>query len=148
MQTIVEKQQKWLLKKFHTLCTKAGLNEDEKYAVINAYGHQSSKDMSARELEDACTLLEKTTNKEAAEADRWRKRCMAAIGGWLKIIGKEPNVPLIKQIACRASESDSFNNIPLERLRNLYYAFTNKQKDFKGVNQVVKEELEQLSFVN
>jgi len=60
----------------------------------------------------------------------------------------ESNAAKIKAIACRASSFENFNDIPRERLNNLYYAFLKKQKDFKRVNSIVKEQIDELIYQN
>jgi hypothetical protein len=47
----------------------------------------------------------------------------------------------IKQIACRSAQTSAFNRIPIERLRNIYYTFLNKQKDKATIERVMSEEL-------
>ena len=68
--------------------------------------------------------------------DKLRKAAMASIGGYLRKINRESNAGIIKGIACRSTGYDNFNKIPAERLRNLYHAFRNKQKDIDAVNTV------------
>lgn len=148
MKTTTDQQTGALLKKFHTMCTKAGLSSDEKYLMVSAFGHNSSRDMSLSELLRACDLLDAKMNPQLAEIDHWRKRVMAAIGGWLKVMSVESNAEKIKAIACRASAYASFNEIPRERLNNLYYAFLKKQKDFKRVNNIAREQIENLTYLN
>ena len=148
MRTTTDRQQGSTLKKFHTMCTKAGLTADEKYLMVAAFGHESSREMSLSELLRACDLLDAKINPQLAEIDVWRKRVMAAIGGWLKVMSVESNAAKIKAIACRASAFENFNDIPRERLNNLYYAFLKKQKDFKRVNSIAKEQIENLTYLN
>lgn len=148
MKTTTAIQQSAILKKFHTLCTKAGINTEEKTAIVGSFGHASSRDMSVIELLRACDMLDAKLNPQLAEADMWRKRVMASIGGWLKVMAIEYNPQKIKAIACRATQCDNFNDIPKERLSNLYYGFLKKQKDFKRVNTITKEQLETLTYLN
>jgi len=75
--------------------------------------------------------------------DKWRKRLMAAIAAWMKLTNychDEPGkdqATIIKAIACRAAGNvKSFNAIPVDRLRNLYYAFVNKRNDYESVNKI------------
>lgn len=136
MATIQQGQQKWLLRKFHTLCTRNGMSTDQKLALIGSYGVISSKDMTNRQLFEACELLESAINPEAEKLSKTRKRVMAAIGGWLSLIGKEADAEYIKTIACRAAGVENFNRISLGRLTNLYNMFCKKQKDARQVNAV------------
>lgn len=95
---------------------------------------------------DICHTLEKQLNGDVREADRLRKRVIAAIGGWLRLTGQPENLDRIKGIACRAAQCEDFNKIPNERLRNLYYAFLNKQKDTKAVEGIANEIMAQMCF--
>lgn len=139
MATVAEQQQKWLLKKFHTLCTRAGLNTDEKAALISGFGVESSRDMTNAELAEACTKLEQIADPELAKLDRARKRAMGAIAGWLSSIGREATGDYIKVIACRATGYKSFNKIPRERLMNLYNNFLKQRRDAEAVNKLCAE---------
>lgn len=139
MATVTAQNQKWLLRKFHTICSRLNMTSDMKMAVISGYGVESSKDMSNTQLIEACEYLEGLLNPEAAKASKMRKRVIGAIGGWLKLIGKEGNIEYIKSIACRATGVEHFNQISLERLRSIYSMFLKKQKDARSVNKVCGE---------
>lgn len=128
-----------VLRKFHTLCSVAGMTAEEKLALVGSYGVESSADIDTHELIDICYSLDRQIN---GDIDRLRKRVMAAIGGWLRMTGREGNAELIKGIACNATGYGSFNRIPKERLCNLYNAFRNKAKDMEGVETVVGQVLQ------
>lgn len=137
MATITEQNQKWLLRKFHTLCSRLGMDADSKLALISSYGAESSKDLTNRQLTEICEQLNGIVNPEGARADRLRKRVIAAIGGWLRQIGKEnEGVGYIKAVACRAAGVENFNRIPAGRLETIYNMFLKKQRDAKAVNAV------------
>ena len=127
-----------ILKKFHTLCSVLGLTEAEKRAIVESYGVESSRDMDTHDLIDVCGKLSEQANERTGvgEMDKLRKRAMAAIGGYLKAVGRESNATVIKGIACRATGHADFNKIPRERLRNLVAAFNNKVKDAQAVNEI------------
>ena len=127
-----------ILKKFHTLCSVLGLTEAEKRVIVESYGVESSRDMDTHDLIDVCGKLSEQANEKtgAGEMDKLRKRAMAAIGGYLKAVGRESNATVIKGIACRATGHADFNKIPRERLRNLVAAFNNKVKDAQAVNEI------------
>ncbi len=82
------------------------------------------------------------------QGDIWRKRVMAAIGGWLERCKIEQNATKIKAIACRAAGKKNFNEIPLSRLRNLYNEFRNKSTDAESVKMVKSEEIGTLQNLN
>lgn len=128
-----------LLKKYHTLCTVLGLTDDQKRAILNSWGVESSRDLDQHQLIDICAKLSEQVNEKegTASLDKLRKRVMAAIGGWLRESGdRESNPSKIKGIACRASGYKEFNKIPRERLRNLIATFNNKVKDMRAVDEL------------
>jgi len=145
---LMDQQQKLLLKKFHTLCGKAGIGEDEKREIIAAYGVTSSKELSARDLLDICGRIDKMLRPDAHELDKWRKRLIASIFAWRKAMGNVTDMNEVKAIACRGAQVESFNDIPLERLRSLYYAFGKKTKDLDFVDHLTAEELSYITLVN
>ena len=104
---------------------------------------ESSVDLDAHQLIDVVHTLEKHLG---SETDTWRKRVIKSIGAWLQLQGIEKadpveNMRYIKQIACRSVQASAFNRIPIERLRNIYYTFLNKQKDKATIERVMSEEL-------
>ena len=133
MNTFMDTQKNALLRKFHALLRKAGVNNDEKMVMLAGYGVESSKDMSVYELTELCHKLDIRTSKSVAEVDRWRKRVMGAIGGYLDATGDNSNANKIIAIACRASRYDNFNAIPVDQLRSVYNAFKNRTKAIKAV---------------
>lgn len=89
-------------------------------------------------------LLQPKTQPKTDEMDKARKRLIAAIDAYLRELKQqEPNIALIKSIACRASQNKDFNHIPLERLRSLYNAFVQRTKDMKTVDKLTLELLMQ-----
>lgn len=131
----MENIHKGLLKKFHTLCARLGLTGEEKRAIVDSYGVESSADIDTHDLIDICASLSKQLEGDRPdEMDKLRKRVMAAIGGYLRKTQQRSNPEIIKGIACRATGYVRFNKIPAERLRNLYNAFLNKQKDIDAVD--------------
>lgn len=140
MATVTAQQQKWLLKKFHTLCARLNMDADMKLALISGYGVESSKDLTNAELLELCDHLNEILNPEDAKTDKMRKRVIAAIGGWLRMIGKgDEGINYIKGVACQAAKTDNFNKISLERLTAIYNMFLRKQKDAKSVNEVAEK---------
>ncbi|MDE6037560.1 MAG: hypothetical protein K2G05_04780 [Duncaniella sp.] len=137
MATISKQNQKWLLKKYHSLCFRLNMTADDKLALLAGYGVESSVDLTNEELTEICDRLNGILNPEDAKRDRMRKRVIAAIGGWLRMIGKEnEGVAYIKSVACRAAKVENFNHISLERLTTIYNMFLKRQKDAKAVNAV------------
>lgn len=137
MASITQQNQKWLLKKFHSLCFRLGMSADEKLALLSGYGVESSKDLSNENLTKICEALNDILNPEDARRDKMRKRVIAAIGGWLRLIGKgHESMSYIKNVACRAAKVENFNQISLDRLTTIYNMFLRKQWDAKNINAV------------
>ena len=125
-----------LLKKFHTLCTVLGLDDEAKRAILAGWGVESSRDLTQHQLIDICAKLsEQVDHKQGtARLDKLRKQVIAAIGRWLRETGQAEGISKIKGIAMRASGYNDFNKIPRERLRNLIATFNNKVKDARAVD--------------
>ena len=130
---------KKILKKFHTLCGVCGMTQDEKRALVSSYGVESSADISTHDLIDICATLSEQADVHERSMNMLRRRTMAAIGGYLRLVGREENAAVIIAIACRATGYADFNKIPEERLRNIYSAFVNKQKDFAASGNIAVE---------
>ena len=148
MLTITEQTRKMMLKKFHTICGKAGIDDTEKRVIVVSYECTSSRDLTAQQLMDAIEKIERQMNPRAEEFDRWRKRVIASIFAWRKAVGRNATMGEVKAIACRAAEVRSFNDIPMERLRSIYNAFTKKAKDIQFVDMITSEEFDYSSWVN
>ena len=125
-----------LLKRFHTLCTVLGLDDEAKRAMLASWGVESSRDLSQHQLIDICAKLsEQVDHKQGtARLDKLRKQVIAAIGRWLRETGQTESLSKIKGIAMRASGYSDFNKIPRERLRNLIATFNNKVKDARAID--------------
>lgn len=125
-----------LLKKFHTLCTVLGLDDEAKRAMLASWGVESSRDLNQHQLIDICAKLSEQVdhNQGTARLDKLRKQVIASIGRWLRETGQTEGISKIKGIAMRASGYNDFNKIPRERLRNLMATFNNKVKDSRVVD--------------
>lgn len=146
--TIVDRQQRLLLKKFHTLCGKAGVSQEEKRAMVESYGHISSKELTVPELVSLCNSLEAMMRPDLVELDKYRKRLLASIFAWREAMSDKSTMGEVKAIACRAAKAEKFNDIPLERLRSLYNAFNKKTKDLAMVEDLTTEEMNYKAWVN
>ena len=131
-----------LLKKYHTLCSVLGLSAEEKRAIAESYGVESSRDIDTHDLVNICAKLSEQANQKTGtgDMDKLRKRVMASIGQYLRKSGRKSNASVIKAIACRATDHDDFNKIPRERLRNLIALFNNKVKDSEAVDKLTAAE--------
>ena len=147
--TFIETQKNLLLKKFHALLREGGISNEEKLAILSAYGVQSSRDMNTYELMELVNTLYNRIHPSVADSDRWRKRLIASIGGFLRAMTLEGNnLAEIKAIACRAAKCDNFNQIPLDRLKSLYNAFNNRTKDLKRVDTATTNIIDILTTLN
>ncbi|MFV0310834.1 MAG: phage protein GemA/Gp16 family protein [Dysgonomonas sp.] len=159
MTTATDRQKAKLIRKYHTLCTKIGMTDDERREMLaDNYGVESSKDLYVEELEHLCTVLDTEANTKECQLKEARRRVFGAVGGWLDILyGKVPKqdilryrerIEKIKAIACRQTEYKDFNKIPLERLANISFLFSKKQKDYKKGSVVADIEVERLKYLN
>lgn len=139
-----EAYRKSLIKRLHTVKSEIGLTDDQYRAMLSGFGAESSKDLSIDELIRAIELLQ-THNPDD---DKWRKRCIAAIGAYLRATSRTESVELIKGIACNASGYDSFNRIPTSRLRDIYYEFSRKAKVSAKVTKMVNNDIDYISSLN
>jgi hypothetical protein len=149
MQTLIDKQMAGLVKRYHRLCGLLRMSDDQRLSMLmQNYGVRSSLDLEYGQLLELCNRLDMEVNPELLKLDVARKRLMASIGGWLRAMGRIENIRIIKAIACRASEREDFNKIPLEQLRSLYAAFNKKKKDLAMVEQMTVDELDLLTMCN
>lgn len=145
--TFMETEKNKLIKKFHTLLGKLGMNNETKEALLyDNFKVTSSKDLTAHQLLALCNALSLQMNKD--DMDAKRKQLIAAIGGWLRSMGMSEGLDKIKAIACRAAECKDFNRISEERLNSLYYAFKKKQRDVRNVEELTTEMLNYLGENN
>jgi hypothetical protein len=128
-----------ILRKFHTLCSLAGLTAEDKMAVVASYDVESSADIDTHDLIDICNTLAKQVDPNYAYMDTLRKRLIACIGGYLKKLGSKNDIATIKAVACRASGHSSFSKIPKQRLISLYNAFRKYSKDMDSVNELSRK---------
>lgn len=121
----IKNRQTSLFKKFHILCGKAGIEDYEKRELIRSYGAESSKTLSIEDLSSLCDLIQYKLNLKAQEEDKWRKRVIAAICGYIdsNSIQTTDKVKYAKSIATKASSVKDFNDIPIHKLQLLYNMF-------------------------
>lgn len=137
-----------LIKRFHTLLNQLPDARAAKEEILLSYDVCSSKYLSIEQLSGVCYELDRVLKPANAELDKWRKRLIASIGGWLRAMNKSENIDMIKAIACRAAVKQEFTQIPMEQLRSLYSAFTKKQKDLKSVEMLTEVEIGWLEMLN
>ena len=154
-QTFMDKTKNGLVKKFHTLLGKAGVDNETKLILLSGYGVTTSLDMTVDQLVELCDTLDKMANPKIDELDKLRKRVMASIYGWRKALGCVTNEKEVKAIACRAAEipegygiNDRFNSIGKEKLTNLMHTFNNKTKILNNVETMTQEQIDKLITFN
>jgi hypothetical protein len=136
MVTFMDKESRRLIKRLHTLYGKTGMSPEDRKSFLSAWGVEHTNELTATQMMEACQKLDMLLNPALQEQDRWRKRVMASVGGWLRSTGQQENGKYIKAIACRAAGKTDFNQIPVAMLRNLYYEFKDKQKARERVNTI------------
>lgn len=140
--------------RFYALLKKMGIPHDDRRDFVMDYTDGLTDSLT--ELYNTHPLLyfkmlndmEAECKKQRSEADKWRKRVFASVGGYLKLVGRESNAEIIKSIACRATGYDDFNKIPTSRLQNVYNTFLHKQRDFKAMNSNMQRSLAAQTFLN
>lgn len=144
MNKLVTKNQ--LIRLYHTLVSRLNMNDDARMGVLTAFGVESSKELTVDQLQELCKLLKQQLN---SDSDKWRKRVLASIYGYLQLTGRGANAEYVKAIAIRsAGEYDSFNQIPVGKLQTIYYAFLDKQKVLKRTGELMNEDQDLIQFKN
>lgn len=134
MQTTLETTKKKLLKRFHTLLHVAGIDGDGKAVILAQYGVESSTQLSVYDLMEIVNNIETRTNVNYQMQDKWRKRVLAVVSNYLKVMGsnKARDIEYVKSVATRAARATEFNKIPTDRLKSLYNAFKQRIKDYES----------------
>jgi hypothetical protein len=133
-------RKKKLIQRFHIELKQNGMIK-QKPDILESFGVKSTRDLSEEELQHAVDNL-------TGEADKWRKRLIAAIFGWCRSINYQADIDKVKAIACRASGYDNFNKIPVSRLRDLYYGWIKKSRTRVGVAEFKEQVLNHLEACN
>lgn len=106
MKTTIDRQKAGLIKKYHTLCGKFGMTDEEKREILeNNYGVKSSKDLYVAELQHLCKALEESINKpsdETTRMDKQRKKIFFLIRQICKHTKREYDKKKAYTMACRA----------------------------------------------
>jgi hypothetical protein len=131
--TFMDKQKNQLIKKFHALLGKARIGQDGKEAILSGFGVESTRDLTAGQLQEACQAVEYEINPALKKLDKARKQLIKSIFKYMGAMGKQTDMAQVKRIACRASGCGQFNNIGADRLKSLYNAFNKRTKDLQTV---------------
>lgn len=136
----VSTRKRKLIQRLHIELKQGGMMK-QKPAILESFGVESSKELTEEELQLAVDSL-------VGEADKWRKRLIAAIFGWCNAINYEVNMEGVKAIACRAAGYERFNAIPVSRLRDLYYGWIKKSRTRVSVADFKEQVLNHLEASN
>ncbi len=125
------------------------MTQVEYEALLESHGVASSKELDENQLEALCRYLEKLTHNGSADRETQRKRLLAAVCGFCEDVvpgwdqmGADLRLGYAKAVACRAAGWEEaydthgrsrFNQMGLDRLRSLTYAFNKRKKDMNGV---------------
>jgi len=135
-----------LIARLHMLAKQVGMSDDDyRDYLYNNYHVTTSTLLSNAQLEEACNCLQKIIGNEA---NAWRRRVMAAIGAYLRKLHLTENEHYIKAIACRAAGYSKFNDIPVSRLRAIYYEFVRRNKIAEQVDYEIIQIEHELSNLN
>lgn len=106
MKKTIDRQKAGLIKKYHTLCGKLGMTDEEKHEILeNNYGVKSSKDLYVEELQHLCKALEESINKPSDETirmEKQRKKIFFLIRQICKHTKREYDKKKAYTMACRA----------------------------------------------
>ena len=135
---------KALIRQYHAVLTAAGIDENGKAGILEGFKVESTSDLTEAQLRQAIDAIVNISS----DGDMWRKRVIAAIGAWLKTIGKEENIEYIKGVACGAAPAKNFNRITVPRLRSLYYEFKRDAGTSANVKAFKDETIDYLKKCN
>ena len=141
MRKLTDNQRKMIM----AMCTKQGIDDELRADLAFQFSTGRTTHTSELSSTEATELIQRLKANQTATdttADVWRKRLMAAIAAYLKAKNYEPTPDRIKATACRAAgmpNAQCFNHIPTDRLRSLYNAFCNRNRDMEGAAQVDEE---------
>jgi len=156
METLIEKEQKRYIKKFHTLLGKVGGGDMRKEAILWRLGVEHTTELSVEQLIGECNALYRELNPKLDKLENARNRLIASISAYHKVMGmdifqkdyrectpyeKAKRIRYAKGTAERAASREEFNSIPLEQLRSLYGKFTRAVKDVIAVDGIISNDM-------
>lgn len=125
----------------------AGLDDEDARRELYAawVGKNSASEMTTQELRAIAEGLRSLRSSES-EISRARKRVIAAVREFLEnndskyaLMSEEDKLKRVKAVACRASQTDSFNRISMTKLRAVYNTFLQLNKVMKQSAKVLSE---------
>ncbi len=138
-----------LIKKFHAIISHEAQPQMIKDEVKASYGVISMRDMTVAQLTEICDKLQNNKPAFDKEMNTWRRRVMAVLGEYCRLLRKDENADYIKAIAVRSSGgAKSFNSMTKQQLRTVYNAFLDENKVIKASFEVSNEEKYSLAMQN
>ena len=144
------KNKKQLIREFHILLHRLGIDDIGKEGILAGYGVDSSTELGSVELNEICDRLNDELRKRGQEVkaspkkgDLERKRLKVAIGKLLAAQGKikadgwgivEWN--MIAGTACRAAKVSRMEDIPTSKCRGLIYEFNKQREGIEAARQM------------
>ena len=154
------RNKKQLIREFHILLHRLGIDETGKEGILAGYGVESSTELDVPELTEICDVLHKKarekglegngtdrtdgTDKKLSPEEKERKRLKVALGKLLAAQGKikadgwgivEWNV--IIGTACRAAKVSRMDDIPASKCRGLIYEFNKQREAIEAARELV-----------
>lgn len=137
-----------LIRRFHTLLHRAGLDEEAKLDMLSAFDAESSVELSIAQLEVLCKFVETQLSSGENYKQRMRRRVIRAVCQMCETMqvrdwdekSDDQRIAYAKAIVCRSAGvgAEMFNRIGTERLRSLSYAFEKQKRDMDKVVDEVK----------
>ena len=146
------RNKKQLIREFHILLHRLGIDEIGKEGILAGYGVDSSTELDEAALTEICDRLHEEARKKGLEsplppfgkgeqspAEKEQRRLKVAIGKLLAAQGKikadgwglaEWN--LIAGTACRAAKVSRMDDIPASKCRGLIYEFNRQREGIEG----------------
>ncbi len=136
---------------FHTLTARLGMDADTRKALVMQYSEGLTDSLRLLNadypaayramISNLLVLVEAERAKiPTDEADRWRKRVIAAVGAWLTRTGcnHADRLTYIKQVAVRSAGKDGalFNDLTVSQLRNVYNSFVRQNETAERATQL------------
>lgn len=129
-----------LIAALHARVNSLGISDENYRAILNSYGAQHSTDLDANTIREILEHLKRFTtplDPRKVETDKWRRRVMGVAAALMRRTGYPDTTAYIKALACQMASVDSFNQIPLDRLRSIYNALHHRLNDIETVTTLV-----------